>query len=116
MRILILGAAGMLGHKLWQVCRDGFDTWVTVRSGYREYEGYALFDPQRLLSGVDTFQCDTVVQALAQTVEAFYVSPPAQREAMGQSGQQAFQKRYTRRVLVDRYEGLFQEIVARNRR
>jgi len=65
MRVLILGAAGMLGHKLWQVYRDRFDTWATVRSGYPEYAVYALFDPQRLLSGVDAFNFDTVVRALA---------------------------------------------------
>jgi dTDP-4-dehydrorhamnose reductase len=65
MRVLILGAAGMLGHKLWQVYRGRFDTWATVRSDYRAYEKYALYDPRRLLGGVDTFQFDTVVQALA---------------------------------------------------
>jgi dTDP-4-dehydrorhamnose reductase len=65
MRVLVLGAAGMLGHKLWQAYQGRFDTWATVRADYRAYESYALFDPRRLLGGVDTFQFDTVVQALA---------------------------------------------------
>jgi len=65
MRILILGAAGMLGHKLWQVYRNRFDTWGTVRSSYRAYARYDLFDSQRLLGGVDAFNFDTVVRALA---------------------------------------------------
>jgi dTDP-4-dehydrorhamnose reductase len=30
-RVLIFGGAGMLGHKVWQVFRDRFDTWVTIR-------------------------------------------------------------------------------------
>lgn len=64
MRILILGAAGMLGHKLWQVYRNRFDTWGTVRSSYRAYARYDLFDSQRLLGGVDAFNFDTVVRAL----------------------------------------------------
>ena len=65
MRILILGAAGMLGHKLWQVYRDRFDTWVTARASYEAYRAYNLFDPQRFLGGVEATQLDSVVRALA---------------------------------------------------
>ena len=65
MRILILGAAGMLGHKLWQAYRDRFDAWVTVRSAYRDYARYGLFDAQRMLGGVDAFDFDTIVRAFA---------------------------------------------------
>lgn len=65
MRVLILGGSGMLGHKLWQVYRNRFDTWATVRASYRTYARYDLFDPQRLLGDVDAFNFDTVVQALA---------------------------------------------------
>jgi dTDP-4-dehydrorhamnose reductase len=64
-RVLILGAAGMLGHKLWQAYRDRFDIWGTVRSSHREYAGLGLFDPERLLGGVDAFDFDSVVRALA---------------------------------------------------
>ena len=65
MRVLILGGGGMLGHKLWQVYRNRFDMWVTVRSSYRAYAKYNLFDPQRLLGGIDVVDFDTVVRALA---------------------------------------------------
>lgn len=65
MRVLILGGAGMLGHKLWQAYRNRFDTWATVRGSFREYARYNLFNNQRLLEGVDVFDFDTVVKALA---------------------------------------------------
>jgi len=65
MRLLIFGAGGMLGHKLWQVCRDRFDTWVTVRSGYCDYAAYNLFDPKRVLERTDALHFDTVLRALA---------------------------------------------------
>lgn len=55
----------MLGHKLWQVFRDRFDTWATVRGSYREYARYNLFDCQRLVEGVNAFDFDTVVKAVA---------------------------------------------------
>ena len=64
-RVLILGAAGMLGHKLWQTYRDRFDTWATVRSRPQEYAGYQLFDPERLIGGVDAFNFDTIVRTMA---------------------------------------------------
>ena len=65
MRILILGGTGMLGHKLWQVCQERFDTWVTVRSSYRRYAHYGLFRPNRVLEGVDVFDFDSVIRTLA---------------------------------------------------
>jgi len=64
MRVLILGASGMLGHKLRQVFRDRFDTWATVRSDYRKYLSYDLFDQERLLGGVDVFDFNKVVEAV----------------------------------------------------
>ncbi|MBS3947167.1 MAG: SDR family oxidoreductase [Dethiobacter sp.] len=65
MRILILGGGGMLGHKLWQLCHNRFDTWASVRSSYRKYARYNLFNSHLLLEGVDVFDLDTVVKALA---------------------------------------------------
>jgi colanic acid biosynthesis glycosyl transferase WcaI len=52
-------------------------------------------------------------EALAQKVRSLYAMPRARREAMGQSGRVTFLADYTRRVLVDRYEALFGELVQR---
>lgn len=65
MRVVILGATGMLGHKLWQVYRDRFDTWAVARASYGEYARYGLFDPDRFMGGVDVFDFDSVVRAFA---------------------------------------------------
>jgi len=48
--------------------------------------------------------------ALAQLVRSLCAMPPAEREAMGQAGRQAFLANYTRRVLVGRYEALLTEV------
>lgn len=68
MRVLILGISGMLGHKLWQACGDRFETWGTVRSGYDKYARFRLFDPGRILGGVDASDFGTVVRAI-ETVQ-----------------------------------------------
>lgn len=53
MSVLILGAAGMLGHKVWQRLSPRFDTRVTMRSGAAAYGNLGLFDPGRIIPGVD---------------------------------------------------------------
>ena len=53
MKILILGATGMLGHKLWQKMRESPDVYATVRRSPKALEPYGLFDADRLRGGVD---------------------------------------------------------------
>jgi dTDP-4-dehydrorhamnose reductase len=53
MRILILGATGMLGHKLWQLLPQRFpDTYATVRAR-PQLLGSRLFEDERVIAGVD---------------------------------------------------------------
>ena len=54
-RVLILGGAGMLGHKLCQLYRREFDTWCTVRSMPRGPDGFEIWDKEKTITGVDEF-------------------------------------------------------------
>lgn len=65
MRVLIIGGGGMLGHKLAQVYRNRFETWATVRTSFRDYERFDLFDIERVVGGVDVFDFDTIIRAFA---------------------------------------------------
>jgi dTDP-4-dehydrorhamnose reductase len=67
MRILILGAAGMLGHKLCRLYRHRFDTWATVRGGAAELAHRDILDRQHLIEGVDASNFDGIVRAVADT-------------------------------------------------
>ena len=49
--------------------------------------------------------------AMAQTVRKLYDMIPEEREVMGERGRQAFLEHYTRAVLVERYEALFEAVV-----
>ena len=51
-RVLIVGGAGMLGHKLWQTARASFETWATIRSATPALEHLGLLD-ERTLTDVD---------------------------------------------------------------
>lgn len=64
-RVMILGAAGMLGHKLCQLYRERFNTWATVRERPERYAQYDLLPSERLIGGVDAFNFDTLIQVFA---------------------------------------------------
>ncbi|HUQ80037.1 MAG TPA: SDR family oxidoreductase [Gemmatimonadaceae bacterium] len=53
MRALILGGAGMLGHRLWQVLRARPDTYVTLRRPFATYATFNLFDASRTIAELD---------------------------------------------------------------
>lgn len=65
MRVLILGASGMLGHKLCQRYRDRFEVWATVRGSAAALGRFGLFDLSRLVSGVDATDFQSIVRAVA---------------------------------------------------
>ena len=65
-RVLILGAGGMLGHKLWQVLRHRFDVYATVRQDYQAYAPYQLFNAENLRTGVDALQFSSVVATVQE--------------------------------------------------
>jgi dTDP-4-dehydrorhamnose reductase len=64
LRVLILGAAGMLGHKLAQQFRDRFDVWATLRGGAGDFARYGLIDSSRLFPHVDASSFDAIVGAV----------------------------------------------------
>ena len=64
MKLLILGGAGMLGHKLWQTASASTETWATVRDT-RTLPSGMPFDQGRVVSGIYAEQFDTVVRAFA---------------------------------------------------
>lgn len=63
-RVLVLGATGMLGHKVWQVCRSRFDTWAAVRARPAGWAA-AIFDDPQVLTGVQVMDRSSVLAALA---------------------------------------------------
>ena len=63
-RALILGGAGMLGHKLWQEFRDRMPTYVTMRRSAAAYERLKIFDERRIISGVDATRPKDLYRAI----------------------------------------------------
>lgn len=66
MRVLILGASGMLGHKLWQTFSGELDTYAGVRRSCQAYAKYDLFDPDRLVDCLNIQDFDTCIRAFGR--------------------------------------------------
>jgi dTDP-4-dehydrorhamnose reductase len=65
MTVLILGGRGMLGHKVWQVCRGRFDCWGTLRGDVVPAAQHAAFPPSRTIGQVEAGRFETVEAAVA---------------------------------------------------
>jgi dTDP-4-dehydrorhamnose reductase len=61
MRVLILGAGGMLGHKVWQRFRDRFDCRAAVRARLP----LPLFDDPRVIDGFHAGDFEGVTRLIA---------------------------------------------------
>ena len=65
MRVLILGGAGMLGHRLWLELRQRTDTFVAVRRPFPTYAALGLFDEDRTVAECDATHDDDLDRALS---------------------------------------------------
>lgn len=69
MRVLILGGAGLLGHKLYQILGRRFDVFATVRKPSSFYSRFGIFDPDRIQGEVD-------LRCAEETLKVFVWSRP----------------------------------------
>lgn len=64
-RLLILGGAGTLGHKLWQFLPDRFpDTYVSIRKSRAFYAGCGLFNGPKVIDDLDLRDFSRLVSIL----------------------------------------------------
>lgn len=66
MRLLVLGAGGMLGHQLCRTLNDRFEIWGTFRGDPEEFEAFNLIPEERTIGHVDARDIQTVQRALEQ--------------------------------------------------
>ena len=73
-RLLILGAGGMLGHKLWQTAATSGDAWATIRTCPPGARGTGLFEHPQVIQGVDVTRLPTVQHLLDRLKPAVVVN------------------------------------------
>ena len=63
MRALVLGAGGMLGHRLWRELRDRMETFAAVRRPAYRYAALGWFDERRVIDRVDATSSEDLERA-----------------------------------------------------
>ncbi len=66
MKVLVIGASGMLGHKLIQALNERFEVWATLKGNFTDYERYGIFNKKRTLDLIDAERFETVEKALLE--------------------------------------------------
>jgi len=66
MKILVLGATGMLGHKLMQVLSRSYDVFGTVRGKSASYKPHPVLGGLSLYGDTHAEDLDSIVKVLAQ--------------------------------------------------
>jgi len=64
-RALVLGGAGMLGHRLWRELDGRMEAFVAVRRPYADYASLEWFDERRVIDRVDVTQDADVERAFS---------------------------------------------------
>ncbi len=67
MKVLILGANGMLGHKLYQVLSPVTDLLGTIRGNYSDISMYGIFRESSIIPNVNVLDIDNVRTVIAET-------------------------------------------------
>jgi dTDP-4-dehydrorhamnose reductase len=63
-KVLVLGATGMLGHKLYQKLGEVFEVIGTIRGDYQDIEHYGFYRPEQIVPCVNALQIETVARAI----------------------------------------------------
>lgn len=74
MKILILGATGMLGHKLMQKLSQKFELFGSVRGSAKKYTEHPLLHNMRLLGDITVENFDSIYHAINDTRPAVVIN------------------------------------------
>lgn len=65
MRIFILGAGGMIGHKMYQELSKHYpETYACFRKSFEHYKSFGIFDPKRVVDNIDVLPFEKLEKAL----------------------------------------------------
>lgn len=64
MKVLVFGAAGMLGHKLYQRLSSRFDVAATIRGEFSSIGRFGIFDPTKIIENIDVRDRSSVESAI----------------------------------------------------
>ncbi|WP_164848451.1 SDR family oxidoreductase [Halobacteriovorax sp. HLS] len=68
MRILVIGGAGMLGHRVWITLAEKYEVYGTIRSEFNEnLKSFSKIDPSKVISNVNILDDASIDSAFAKS-------------------------------------------------
>ncbi|MBK8467137.1 MAG: SDR family oxidoreductase [Chloracidobacterium sp.] len=67
MRVLIFGASGMLGHKLYQQLSTDFEVFATIRLGFDSISKFGFFDRKSIVENINVLDIESIRSAIENT-------------------------------------------------
>ena len=64
MRVLVFGANGMLGHKVYQEFNPRFDTWGTIRDSIEPWQHLPFLRKDKIVENVEASSRESIIYAL----------------------------------------------------
>jgi dTDP-4-dehydrorhamnose reductase len=74
MKVLVIGGAGMLGHKLLQVLQRDFDVYATLRSGADDFLRYGILPAEKLFENLDVLDFESVEKTVSEKRPDFIIN------------------------------------------
>lgn len=65
MRALVLGAGGMLGHRVWRELSEHMESFAAIRGRYRSYASLDWFDEDCVIESIDVLRDEDLAHAFA---------------------------------------------------
>lgn len=67
-RVLIIGAGGMLGHKLYQSFSNRFETFATLRKDFNEYQSIGIFSRNSIFDNLEAENLE-IINKIVQEIK-----------------------------------------------
>ena len=65
MKIFILGAGGMIGHKMYQeISKHHAETYACFRKPFDHYKAFDIFNPKKVIDNIDVLPFENLEKAL----------------------------------------------------
>jgi dTDP-4-dehydrorhamnose reductase len=64
MKVVVLGVSGLIGHKLFQVLSQKFETFGTIRGVKKDYSHAPFFENKNIIENVDAFNMKNMQRTL----------------------------------------------------
>ncbi len=97
MKVVIIGATGMLGHKMYMRLKNHFDCYAFARTDFATVERFKIFQQERFVGGVDALSENEVISRLNE------IGPKVVLNCVGMTTRKIDEKKISQLIRINSY-------------